>query len=102
MCGRFTQRYSWREIHELYGLTGPARNLPTTISPRPIPSMSSGLSKAAQPRPIATPIVSSTRILSCCSASALMSSKPPLIDETSEHFDLRHLDVIRWAVRVSA
>ena len=27
MCGRFTQRYSWREIHELYGLTGVARNL---------------------------------------------------------------------------
>jgi putative SOS response-associated peptidase YedK len=28
MCGRFTQRYTWREIHDLYGLTGPARNLP--------------------------------------------------------------------------
>jgi putative SOS response-associated peptidase YedK len=27
MCGRFTQRYTWREIHDLYGLTGPARNL---------------------------------------------------------------------------
>ena len=27
MCGRFTQRYSWSEIHDLYGLAGPARNL---------------------------------------------------------------------------
>jgi putative SOS response-associated peptidase YedK len=27
MCGRFTQRYTWREIHELYGLTGASRNL---------------------------------------------------------------------------
>jgi len=27
MCGRFTQRYSWREIADLYGLTGAARNL---------------------------------------------------------------------------
>src|ERR1700680_3036106 len=27
MCGRFTQRYTWREIHDLYGLMGAARNL---------------------------------------------------------------------------
>jgi putative SOS response-associated peptidase YedK len=27
MCGRFTQRYTWHEIHDLYGLTGAARNL---------------------------------------------------------------------------
>jgi len=27
MCGRFTQRYSWSELHDLYGLAGPARNL---------------------------------------------------------------------------
>src|SRR5262252_7585320 len=27
MCGRFTQRYTWREVHDLYGLTGVARNL---------------------------------------------------------------------------
>jgi len=27
MCGRFTQRYTWREIRDLYGLTGAARNL---------------------------------------------------------------------------
>src|ERR1700736_2606678 len=27
MCGRFTQRCTWREIHDLYGLTGAARNL---------------------------------------------------------------------------
>lgn len=27
MCGRFTQHYSWREIQELYGLVGAARNL---------------------------------------------------------------------------
>ena len=27
MCGRFTQHYTWREIHELYGLVGAARNI---------------------------------------------------------------------------
>jgi putative SOS response-associated peptidase YedK len=27
MCGRFTQRYTWHEIHDLYRLTGAARNL---------------------------------------------------------------------------
>ena len=27
MCGRFTQRYTWREIQDLYGLFGDARNL---------------------------------------------------------------------------
>src|SRR6516225_4255486 len=27
MCGRFTQRYAWREIRDLYDLTGAARNL---------------------------------------------------------------------------
>jgi putative SOS response-associated peptidase YedK len=27
MCGRFTQGYTWREIHDLYSLTGAARNV---------------------------------------------------------------------------
>jgi len=27
MCGRFSQRYTWREIRNLHGLTGAARNL---------------------------------------------------------------------------
>jgi hypothetical protein len=27
MCGRFTQHYTWREIQELYGLVGAARNV---------------------------------------------------------------------------
>jgi hypothetical protein len=27
MCGRFTQHYTWQEIHELYGLVGAARNV---------------------------------------------------------------------------
>jgi putative SOS response-associated peptidase YedK len=27
MCGPFTQRYTWREIYDLYDLTGAARNL---------------------------------------------------------------------------
>ena len=27
MCGRFTQRFSWREVHRFMNLTGPALNL---------------------------------------------------------------------------
>src|SRR5215467_12975335 len=27
MCGHFTQRYTWREVRDLYDLTGAARNL---------------------------------------------------------------------------
>ena len=27
MCGHFTQRYTWREIHDLYDLMGAARNV---------------------------------------------------------------------------
>ena len=27
MCGRFTQNYTWRDIHDLYDLMGAARNL---------------------------------------------------------------------------
>ena len=27
MCGRFTQRLSWRELHELLGLIGTPQNL---------------------------------------------------------------------------
>jgi putative SOS response-associated peptidase YedK len=27
MCGRFTQHYTWREIHDLYGLVGAPRNV---------------------------------------------------------------------------
>ena len=27
MCGRFTQRFTWREVHEMLNLTGPAENL---------------------------------------------------------------------------
>jgi len=46
MCGRFTQYYTWREIHELYGLVGPARDVepryniaPTTTIDVIIPSV---------------------------------------------------------------
>ena len=27
MCGRFTQRFSWREVHAFLNLLGPPRNL---------------------------------------------------------------------------
>ena len=27
MCGRFTQAYTWQEVHDFYSLTSPARNL---------------------------------------------------------------------------
>jgi hypothetical protein len=35
MCGRFTQKYTWEELHRLYRLTQPARNLrpPYNICP---------------------------------------------------------------------
>jgi putative SOS response-associated peptidase YedK len=36
MCGRFTQRYTWREIHDLYDLTGAARNLQAHYNIAPI------------------------------------------------------------------
>ena len=38
MCGRFTQRYAWSEIQDLYDLTGAARNLQPhyNIAPDPI------------------------------------------------------------------
>jgi len=32
MCGRFTQHYTWREIHDLYRLTAPSS--PTNLRPR--------------------------------------------------------------------
>ena len=27
MCGRFTQIYTWQEVHDFYNLTGTPRNL---------------------------------------------------------------------------
>src|ERR1700731_4175838 len=35
MCGRFTEGYTWGEIHDLYGLTGAARNLQTHYNNAP-------------------------------------------------------------------
>ena len=32
MCGRFTQLLTWRQIHDLYSLRGPA--LPLNLQPR--------------------------------------------------------------------
>ena len=32
MCGRFTQKLTWRQIHDLYSLTGPP--LPLNLQPR--------------------------------------------------------------------
>ncbi len=32
MCGRFTQKLTWRQIHDLYSLTGPG--LPLNLEPR--------------------------------------------------------------------
>ncbi len=49
MCGRLTQHYTWREIHEVYGLVGGARNIeprnniaPTTIIDTVIPAPDEG------------------------------------------------------------
>lgn len=35
MCGRFTQHYTWREIHDLLNLTGPNLNLPARYNLAP-------------------------------------------------------------------
>jgi len=36
MCGRSTQKYTWRELVELYRLTQPARNLEPSYNVAPI------------------------------------------------------------------
>lgn len=35
MCGRFTQNYTWDQVHDFLGVFGPPRNLPPryTIAP---------------------------------------------------------------------
>jgi hypothetical protein len=41
MCGRFTQHYTWREIHELlFGLVGAARNVGPRYNMRRVPNLS--------------------------------------------------------------
>jgi putative SOS response-associated peptidase YedK len=53
MCGRFTQRYMWREIHDLYDLTGAARNLQAHYNIAPTDTVEYlGRDVRAAPRPI--------------------------------------------------
>ncbi len=34
MCGRFTQRYTWSEVHSFLSVIGAARNLPAPVQHR--------------------------------------------------------------------
>jgi putative SOS response-associated peptidase YedK len=52
MCGRFTQRYTWCEIHDLYDLTGAARNLQAHYNIAPMDTV-----EVAWPADIGTELV---------------------------------------------
>ena len=49
MCGRFTQRLSWAELHELMGLIGPSRNLRPRYNVAP--GQDVAIVRAAEPGP---------------------------------------------------
>jgi hypothetical protein len=51
MCGRFTHRYTWREIHRLYSLTSPASNVQPSYNVCPTDTVNVvSLSKRRIPR----------------------------------------------------
>jgi putative SOS response-associated peptidase YedK len=52
MCGRFTQHYTWREIQELYGLVGDARNVEPRYNIAPTSAIDVVLPTADGPAPV--------------------------------------------------
>ena len=47
MCGRFTQRFSWREVHRFLNVTGPALNLRPRYNVAPGPFSAQGIAVQA-------------------------------------------------------
>ena len=47
MCGRFTQRMTWRELHERLGLIGPAQNVRPRYNVAPAQSIAAVRAGAA-------------------------------------------------------
>jgi putative SOS response-associated peptidase YedK len=56
MCGRFTQKFSWHEIRDLYELVGDARNLQPHYNNAP-----SDTAEVVRPTSGATELVPRTR-----------------------------------------
>jgi hypothetical protein len=53
MCGRFTHRYTWADIHRLYRLTSPASNVQPSYNVCPTDTVNVVTSLPGRPHPSA-------------------------------------------------